>query len=105
MIDLKDLYDELAEVYPTAYWSFPVGQNVTPPYIVYFENGTDNFGADNKTYHIRREISVELYTRHKDPDAEEAVEAVFDALELFWDKTEAFLDDENVYEVIYSLEV
>lgn len=104
-MELKTLYDALAEVYPTAYWSFPEQEAPPPPYIVYFEDGTRNFGADNKTFHIRKEISVELYTRKKDPDAEEAVEAVFDGLEIFWDKTEAFLEDENVYEVIYSLEV
>ena len=44
-------------------------------------------------------------TAVKDPSAESAVEAVFDANDIFWNKTETHLDDENAYEVIYTLEV
>jgi hypothetical protein len=44
-------------------------------------------------------------TKDKDPAAEEAVEAAFDAADIYWEKTETHLDDEDAYEVIYSLEV
>lgn len=102
---LKELYTILNAVYPTAYWSFPVGQAPAMPYIVYYETGSDNFGADNKVYHHVKEISVELLTNKKDPTAEASLEAVFDANDLFWNKTETHLDDEDAYEVIYTLEV
>lgn len=95
----------LNEVYPTAYWSFPEGRAPSLPYITYFEDSSDNFAADNKVYHRRKRISVELLTKHKDPTAEAAVEAALDAAEIYWEKTETHLDDEDAYEVIYDLEV
>ena len=102
---LDDLYLILNAVYPTAYWSFPEGEAPPMPYICYFEDASNNFGADNKVYHHRKAISVELLTREKDPDAEGAVEAALDAAGIFWEKTCTHLDDEDAFEVIYSLEV
>lgn len=102
---LEELYEVLNAVYPTAYWSFPEGDAPLMPYICYFENGSDNFAADNVVYHHRKTISVELLTQTKDPDAEAAVEAALNGAGIYWDKTETHLDDEDAFEVIYSLEV
>ena len=102
---LDELYVILSAIYPTAYWSFPENNAPEMPYITYFEESSDNFGADNKVYHHRKRISVELLTKKKDPEAEKAVENAFDSASLFWEKTETHLDDEDAYEVIYSLEV
>lgn len=104
-MELSDLYTILSAVYPTAYWSFPKGEAPAMPYITYFESSSDNFGADNKVFHHRKQISVELLTKTKNETAEEAVEAAFDTNEIYWEKTETHLDDEDAYEVIYSLEV
>ncbi len=104
-MELKTLGELLETVYPTAYWSFPEKKAPDMPYLVYFEESSNNFGADNKVYHHRKNISVELMTAAKDTSAEEAVEAVFDAYDIYWEKTETHLDDEDAYEVIYSLEV
>lgn len=102
---LDELYTLLSAVYPTAYWSFPEGEAPAMPYLVYFEESSDNFGADNRVYFNRNRVAVELMTKTKDPDAEGAVEAALDAADIFWNKTETHLDDEDAYEVVYNLEV
>lgn len=102
---LDDLYTILSAVYPAAYWSFPEGEAPAMPYLVYFESSSDNFGADNKVYHHRKRVSVELLTKKKDPTAEAAVEAALDANDIYWEKQETHLDDEDAYEVIYDMEV
>lgn len=104
-MELDELYGILSAVYPTAYWSFPEGEAPAMPFLTYFENSSDNFGADNKVYHHRKRISVELYTKTKDTAAEDAVEAALDAAEIYWEKTSTHLDDEDVFEVIYDMEV
>lgn len=104
-MELNTLGELLESVFPTAYWSFPEKKAPPMPYLIYFEEASDNFAADNKVYHHRKQIAVELMTAVKDPSAESAVEAVFDANDIFWNKTETHLDDENAYEVIYTLEV
>lgn len=104
-MELDELYEILSAVYPTAYWSFPEGEAPAMPFLTYFENSSDNFGADNKVYHHRKRISVELYTKTKDTAAEDAVESALDAAEIYWEKTSTHLDDEDVFEVIYDMEV
>lgn len=102
---LDDLYTILNAVYPTAYWSFPEGNAPAMPYLTFYQTESRNFGADNKVYHHRKQIAVELLTQTKNPTAEAAVEAALDNAEIFWEKTETHLDDEDAFEVIYTLEV
>lgn len=102
---LDDLYGILKTVYPTAYWSFPENEAPPLPYIVYFEEASDNFGADNIVYHPVKVVAVELLTKRKDPTAEASVEAAFAQAGLYWEKTSAHLDDEDAFETIYTLEV
>ena len=104
-MDLKGLYDNLKTVFPTAYLDFPEEEKPEPPYICYYDTGTDNFVADNKVYHIILAVNVELFTKQKDEAAEAAVEAVLDALDLPWEKTTEFLEDENIFLVTYTMEV
>lgn len=104
-MELKELSQILSAVFPTAYWSFPENEAPAMPYLTFFENASDNFGADNKVYHTRKQISVELLTRTKQPGAEAAVEAQLNAYDIYWEKTETHLDDEDAFEVIYTLEV
>lgn len=102
---LSDLETILKAVYPTSYWSFPEKKAPPMPYICYFEDQSNNFGADNVVYHHTKVISVELLTRTKDPDAEAAVETALNNAGIYWEKTSTHLDDEDAYECIYTLEV
>ena len=102
---LKQLSELLEGIYPTAYWSFPEKKAPEMPYLVYFEDSSNNFAADNKVYHHRKRVFVELMTRDKDTIAEGLVEEAFDANDIYWEKSCTHLDDENAYETIYTLEV
>lgn len=104
-MELDDLYTILSAVFPTAYWSFPEGNAPAMPYLTFYQTDSRNFGADNKVYLHRKQIAVELLTQTKNPTAEAAVEAALDNAEIFWEKTETHLDDEDAFEVIYTLEV
>lgn len=73
------------------------------PFIVYRQTGNNNFAADNHVHFGMKEIDVELYTRTKSPETEALVETALS--DLFWTKTETYLDDEKCYEIIYEIEV
>lgn len=104
-MDINGIYTVISAKFSAAYWAFPENDAPEMPFVTIFEEGTDNFGADNKVYHVRKLISVELYTRTKSPDDEATLEGIFNENDLFWNKTETHLDDENAYEVLYTLEV
>lgn len=90
---------------PFAYHHFAEGESPDPPFIVYLSPGSHNFGADGKVYFKAKELDIELYTEKKDPELEEQLENILDAAGLFYDKTEVFIETENLYEVLYELEV
>lgn len=96
---LKTLLDTLN--YPVAYQRFR--RAVDPPYIVFEFAYTNNFEADDTVYRVRPRYSVYLYTSLKDPDVEEQIEQLFKDNYIVWDKTETFLADEELTQIIYTI--
>lgn len=74
-----------------------------PPYIVYLFTHSSNFGADNKVHHKANNYQVELYSVKKDLASEELLEDLFDENDIFYDKSETYIDSESLYQVIYEI--
>lgn len=90
---------------PFAYDHFSEGEAVDPPFLCYLLPGSHNFAADGKVYHKVSIVHLELYTDEKNPSLEQTVEAVLDASEVFYDKTEVWIGSEKLYEVLYTFEM
>lgn len=88
-----------------AYRAFPKGEAPDLPYICYLITGTNNFMADDVVYKEVFDINVELYTRTKEPQYEAEIEAAFLAEKITWNKTEMYLEDEDMYMIVYSIEL
>ncbi len=88
---------------PVARGSFKKAQ--PPPYIVYVFSHSNNFTADSKVYLKRDNYQVELYTEKKDIALEEKLEGIFDDYGLVYDKTETFLQSEQLLEIIYEIQM
>ncbi|WP_089610087.1 hypothetical protein [Dehalobacterium formicoaceticum] len=101
MVDLYSLLQETGM--PVAYHHFKEKQ--TPPYLVYMFDESDNYEADNKTYHAINHYKVELYTVIKSPLIEGSVEALFDANEIIYEKLEAYIESEDLYQVFYDITI
>ena len=67
--------------------------------------GSENFAADDVVYVEFSNLSIELYTDEKDPELEDRVEAVLNAHEIFWNKSEVWIESEKLYEVLYQMTV
>ena len=102
MDDLMQLMEEIG--LPFAYDHFAEGESPDPPFITFLLPGSDNFAADGKVYWKITEVHIELYTDEKNPETEALVEAVLDAHEIFYDKSEVWIESEKLYEVLYSFE-
>ena len=88
-----------------AYDHFAEGESSNPPFICYLIPNSDNFSADGRVYYKINEIHIELYTDCKDLSAEQQVEAVLDEHGIFYEKTEVWIELENLYEVLYTFEM
>lgn len=102
MDDLMQLMEEIG--IPFAYDHFAEGESPDPPFITFLLPGSDNFAADGKVYLKIDEVHIELYTDEKNPETEALVEDALDAHEIFYDKTEVWIESEKLYEVLYSFE-
>lgn len=89
---------------PFAYDHFAEGESPDPPFICYLLPNSDNFSADGKVYHKLSMVHLELYTDKKDTVNEAKVETVLDTHEIFYNKTETWIESEKLYEVMYTFE-
>ena len=89
---------------PIAYDHFAEGESPDPPFICFLFPGSDNFSADGRVYLKVRNVNVELYTDLKDPDLEERLETVLDRHGIFYQKSEVWIEEEKLYEVLYQFE-
>ena len=100
---MEELLQMLNEMQiPFAYHHFAEGEAVEPPFICYLLPGSNNFSADGKVYHKINEVHIELYTDFKDLAVEQQVEDVLDEHEIFYNKSEVWIESEKLYEVLYT---
>lgn len=90
---------------PFAYHHFAEGESPEPPFLIFLSLGEDTFSADNIAYFSTKKLNIELYTDRKSPEVEEMVEKILKRHEIYFSKTEAYIDSEKLYEVLYEMEV
>ena len=99
--EVKAMVEEMG--LPYAYDHFAEGESPDPPFICFLYPRAKNFGADNLVYHHFNRLAIEVYTDYKDLDTEAAIEEVLTAHELFYEKSEVWIETEKMYEVLYEL--
>ena len=103
---IENIVEMLQEMnIPFAYDHFAEGESPEPPFICYLIPGSDNFAADGKVYFKMNEVRIEMYTDFKDLDLESRVEGVLDGHEIFYNKSETWIQSEKLYEVMYCFEM
>ena len=102
----KNRYQLMEEMgLPFAYHHYAEGESPAPPFLLFLSPGENPFSADNVAYFSCKQLDIELYTDKKQPELEEQVEAVLAQHEIYYTKTELFIDSEELYEVLYEMEV
>lgn len=104
MMTISELYTQLSTSgLPVAYDHFPVDDCPDPPFVVFRETGTNNFGADNKVCQKINRMEIELVTIGKDLTAEGSLEQALDF--TFWNQTESYAENEQVWSTFYTIEI
>ncbi len=105
-MSLEEVVEMISNIgLPFAYHHFAEGESPDPPFVIYLSPGSHNFAADGVVFFKVHLLDVELYTDKKDPEVESRVEAALDAAGFFYDKTESYIEEEHLYEVLYEMEV
>lgn len=87
---------------PWAYHHFAENNPQKPPFVIYLYSRSRNYSADGKVYHKKNEVQLELYTDYKNPKLEEKIEEILDKEDIFYNKTEVYIESEKLYEVLYT---
>ena len=103
MDKIINILDEIG--IPFAYSHFAEGESPEPPFMCYLLPRSDNFSADGRVYHKLSVVHFEVYTDKKDRALENRVEDVLDKNNIFYNKSEVWINSEKLYEVIYSFEL
>lgn len=106
MMSKERLEEMLAETgLSFQYHHFTEENAVDPPLIVWLNEESANFYADGVVYAVIDAVNIELYTDEKDHELEKRVEEIFRNYNVSWEKEEAYIDSEQMYEVLYRMEV
>lgn len=103
-------YDDIVEMLeeanlPLAYDHFAEGESPDPPFLIFLFPGSDNMYADNRVFQKIDNLNIELYTDKKDPETEARIEAILDGRELPYEKSEVWIAEERMYEVLYQTQM
>lgn len=90
---------------PNAYYAFREGEAPALPYIVWYFPASRPEVADNSTHAQIAALNIELYTINKDFATEATVETILAEAGLIWRKSDTYLEDEDMYETLYEMEV
>lgn len=90
---------------PFAYYSFPEEQAPALPYLVFYYPDYDDLGADNINYQTIANLNIELYTSNKDFATESSVETALTNAGLYFQKSETYIESEQMYEVLYQIQL
>ena len=99
--ELVEVLEELS--LPIAYDHFAEGESPDPPFICFLYPRNIPTGADNTVYYQLHELDIELYTDAKDPPLEQRVERLLTEHEMFFHKSEVWIEEEKMYEVLYEV--
>lgn len=90
---------------PYAYYQFPEGTAEAPPFICFYWSEDNDLKADNINYQKIERLNIELYTDNKDYENEANIETVLTNNSVVWSKSEAYIDSERLYMVLYEADV
>ena len=90
---------------PFAYDHFAEGESPEPPFICFLYPKNIPTGADNTVYYQFHELDIEMYTDRKEPPLERMVEKLLTDHEIFFRKSEVWIEEEKMYEVLYEVTI
>ena len=90
---------------PCAYYEFNDDTPQEPPFICWFFSVDADFKADNQNYANIEVLNIELYTRYKDFELDDTIEAVLKQNGLVWYKETSYVENEKMYQTSYECEV
>ena len=106
MITYQDINNLIASIgVPYAYYQFPEGTGVAPPFICFYYDQQIGFAADNTNFAKPEHLVIELYTNNKDFQLEAQIEKALNDIGLVYSRMESYIDSEKLFLQTFESEV
>ena len=103
LTELKQLLDQMN--LPISYREWKPGKVPELPYLLYYENSSDNFYADNEVFLKKTDVIIELYTNTKNIREENKLEELLSTNKIPFDTYETHLSSEQMYLKAYEINI
>lgn len=90
---------------PYVYYSWPEGGAPDLPYVVYYFPTGSTEAADNTAWNGILALNIELYTNKRSAGVESKIETALAKHDLPFTRSESYLNEERMFEVLYETEV
>ena len=102
-LEIKEMLEQLN--IPLAYHHFPASKSPKLPFMAYNYPSINPFYADSTNYTNIVDLDIRLCTETKNFELEQELEDILTAHDIpFW-KTETWIDEEKMFEILYECEV
>ncbi|MDE6780458.1 MAG: hypothetical protein K2J40_03240 [Ruminococcus sp.] len=102
----EEIHEMMLEIgLPSAYEHFSENENPSLPFLIWSIEGENTFSADNHMYYSSLQLNISLYNDEKSHETEAEVERVLKHHHIFYNKSEAWIESEKLYEILYEMEV
>lgn len=88
-----------------SYYTNDEAKVVKAPFLLFDYPDRDDMSADNTNYVKKQNLNIEYDSKFRDLDKETLIESKLTEYGFFYSKTDAYIDGENVYETLYSMQV
>lgn len=108
---LQQLHAELKKItyngkpIPLAYFEFGRNEEVTFPNIVYYQDDTSNFSADNQVYLRVRNITIDINSDVRLLDLEQQLEDILTSNKIYFDTTYLNNQAEQLHLARYEISI
>ncbi|RDV27120.1 hypothetical protein [Lysinibacillus capsici] len=106
-MNVKELAKLLGQLsVPVSYFQFhntPESPAPNPPFVIFLEEDSNNFGADNKVWKKIIDYRIEMYTDNKNLTLEQEMEALLDSHSIYYDTDETYIDTEKLFQKTYYI--
>lgn len=100
LINLLNTFEKITKT-PVAYSHFDKKTEV--PFLVWYEDGSNNFGADNRVFKSISSFVIEMYDRRRNLALESKLESLFFNEKIFFEKATSFISEERLFVTYYYI--
>lgn len=105
-VEIDEMMQDIARTVGCGYSFYTNDQAniVKAPFLLFDYPDRDDFSADGNNYVKKENLSIEYDSKNRDLDTETLIESKLTEYGFFYEKTAQYIDGENVYETLYTMQ-